>query len=59
LYSVEKQTKEIEMQWAPEIVKAEMDYRQEAARHSVVVERLRAARRESPSVWQRLRSRHE
>jgi hypothetical protein len=45
----------IEMQWTPEIVKAEMDYRQHVARNGVTVEHLRAARRAHPSLWKRLR----
>jgi hypothetical protein len=37
------------------MVKAEMDYRQQEARHGVALEHLRAARRSHPSVWKRLR----
>jgi len=43
------------MQWTTELVKAEMDYRQHAARHGVALEHLRAARRAHPSLWKRLR----
>jgi hypothetical protein len=42
-------------QWTPEMVKAEMDYRQHAARSGAALEHLRAARRAHPSVWKRLR----
>lgn len=47
------------MQWSPEMVKAEMDYRQRAARKGAELEHLRAARQAHPSMWHRLRSRHD
>ena len=48
------------MNWTPEAVKAEMDYRTEQAhgdRHTTV-EHLRAARESNPSWWRRLRTQH-
>lgn len=43
------------MQFTPEMVKAEMDYRLSAARSGVALEHVRAARRAHPSRWKRLR----
>jgi hypothetical protein len=43
------------MQWTQEYIKAEMDYRQNAARHGAALEHLRAARRAHPPLWKRLR----
>jgi hypothetical protein len=46
------------MDWTPEAVKAEMDYRMESARRHDVVRELRAARGRQPSWWSRLRTQH-
>jgi hypothetical protein len=43
------------MQYSPEIVKAEMDYRQHIALQGAELEHVRAARRAHPSMWKRLR----
>jgi len=45
------------MMWTPETVKAEMDYRQQAAPHGETLEHVRAAREAHPSFWRRLRTR--
>jgi hypothetical protein len=45
----------IEMEWTPEAVKAEMDYRVEVARKHAAVRRLRDARGRQPRWWRRLR----
>jgi hypothetical protein len=44
------------MEWTPEAVKAEMDYRLETARRHAVVRDLRRSRGRHPSWWRRLRS---
>jgi hypothetical protein len=44
----------IEMQWTPEVVKAEMDYRLRTVRHGVTAEHLRAARRAHKPLWHRI-----
>jgi hypothetical protein len=50
------------MNTAPEIVKAEMDYRMERAlgdvRNGTTLEHLRAARASHPSWWHRVRVQH-
>jgi hypothetical protein len=46
------------MQYAPEFVQAEIDYRRQAARKGRDAENFRAARQAHPSVWRRLRVRH-
>jgi hypothetical protein len=46
------------MEWTPEAVKAEMDYRIESARRLNGVRQLRAARTTQPSWWSRLRTQH-
>ncbi|HEV2781445.1 MAG TPA: hypothetical protein VGX25_18845 [Actinophytocola sp.] len=43
------------MEWTPEAVKAEMDYRLETARRHAVVRKLREGRGPQPSWWKRLR----
>ncbi|HEV2778582.1 MAG TPA: hypothetical protein VGX25_04205 [Actinophytocola sp.] len=48
----------IEMQWTPELVKAEMDYRLQEARHGITVRAVRAGRRTAPGWVRRLRHRH-
>ena len=45
--------------YAQEYVKAEIDYRRQAARKGRDAENLRAARAAHPSVWRRLRSRRD
>jgi hypothetical protein len=54
----ESETREIEM-YAQEFVKAEIDYRRQAARKGRDAENLRAARAAHPSMWRRLRSRSD
>lgn len=46
------------MEWTPEAVKAQMDYRIEDARRHHVASQLRKARTRHPSWWKRLRSEH-
>jgi hypothetical protein len=46
------------MEWTPEAVKAQMDYRLEDARNYAVVRQVRAARTGQPSWWRRLRTQH-
>jgi hypothetical protein len=46
------------MEWTPEAVKAEMDYRIESARRRNVARELRADRTPQPSWWSRLRTQH-
>lgn len=47
----------MEMQWTPEAVKAEVEYRRETARHGVRPEHLRALRdSRHPSWLRRLRA---
>jgi hypothetical protein len=46
------------MDWTPEAVRAEMDYRLESARRHDVVRSLREARVRQPSWWSRLRTQH-
>jgi hypothetical protein len=51
--------KENPMQWTPEVVQAEIDYRQQTARKGVELEHLRAAQKRHRSVWRRLRWHHD
>ncbi|MFL6142428.1 MAG: hypothetical protein ACJ72N_11260 [Labedaea sp.] len=44
------------MQWTPELVSAEMEYRRRSARLELVAETLRAARKTHPARWRRLLS---
>lgn len=50
------------MNWTPEIMQTEMDYRVERAlgdlRHGTTLEHLRAARESHPSWWRRMRVQH-
>ncbi|HEU5472165.1 MAG TPA: hypothetical protein VFV67_16045 [Actinophytocola sp.] len=46
------------MEWTPEAVRAEMDYRLETARRHQAVRRLRDSGGRRPHWWQRLRTRH-
>jgi hypothetical protein len=46
----------MEMEWTPEAVKAEVERRHEAAKHSALVRQLRDSRGSRPSWWRRLRS---
>jgi hypothetical protein len=46
------------MEWTPEAVKAQMDYRLETARQHDAVRQLREARNRQPSWWSRLRTQH-
>jgi hypothetical protein len=44
------------MQWTPELVRAEMEYRRRSAQSEIVAQTLRAARKGHPSRWRRLLS---
>ncbi|HWM05697.1 MAG TPA: hypothetical protein VNP92_25435 [Actinophytocola sp.] len=50
------------MNWTPEVVRAEMDYRVERAlgdvRRGTTLEHLRAARTSNPTWWRRVRVAH-
>lgn len=50
------------MNWTPEVVRTEMDYRMERAlgdvREGTTLEHLRAARESHPSWWRRVRVQH-
>jgi hypothetical protein len=46
------------MEWTPEAVKAQMDYRLEDARRFATARQVRKARTRHPSWWRRLRSQH-
>lgn len=47
------------MEWTPEAVRAEMDYRMETARRHNVVRQLREGADRRPSWWRRLRTQHQ
>lgn len=46
------------MEWTPEAVKAEMDYKLETARRHAVARQARQAKSRQPSWWRRLRTQH-
>ena len=49
------------MNWTPEAVRAEMDYREEQARGGdprTTADHLREARAKHPSWWRRVRTQH-
>jgi hypothetical protein len=46
------------MEWTPEAVQNEMNYRLETARRHATVRQLREARVRQPSWWSRLRTQH-
>ncbi|HEU5474578.1 MAG TPA: hypothetical protein VFV67_28360 [Actinophytocola sp.] len=47
------------MVWSPELVRAEVDRRHEAARNHAFVRQLRESRGTRPSWWRRLRPHQE
>lgn len=46
------------MEWTPEAVKAQMDYRIETARRHNTAKQALRARTRHPSWWRKLRSQH-
>jgi hypothetical protein len=46
------------MEWTPEAIRAETDYRLETARRYAVAREFRKSRSRHPSWWKRLRARH-